>query len=236
MQPGDFCRHPTRIPEKTVFEHFNEAVQAGFPVLHGQRDVALGHVLGEVQIGGDHAVQLPKLVLGEVVLGDGHVGLFDLAVRRVLPGGQTHVILRVVGALHDELGGGVPVHGEVHLVLHRGIEAFRGGGSTVVVDSSGIQVGDLLIELALAGTDLPDALQLFLKVFVGQIGALLEPFVVHDPAANGVLRCDLIDPFAELNGALGIDLEADRDDHLKRVMVGGIAFAVCGSYPKFSDN
>ena len=52
------------------------------------------------------------------------------------------------------------------------------------------------------------------KVFVGQIGALFEPLVVHDPAANGVLRGDLIDPFAELNGALGIDLEADRDDHL----------------------
>ena len=146
------------------------------------------------------------------------------------------MILRVVGALHDELGGGVPVYGEVHLVLHRGIETLGGGGGSIIVDGGGVQVGDLLIELALAGTDLPDALQLFLKVFVGQIGALLEPFVVHDPAANGVLRCDLIDPFAELNGALGIDLEADRDDHLKRVMVGGIAFAVCGSYPKFSDN
>ena len=211
-------------------------MQAGFPVLHGQRDVALGHVLGEVQIGGDHPVQLPKLLFGEVVLGDGHVGLFDLAVRRVLPGGQTHVILRVVDALHDELGGGVPVHGEVHLVLHRGIEAFRGGGSTVVVDSSGIQVGDLLIELALAGTDLPDALQLFLKVFVGQIGAPLEPFVVHDPAANGVLRCDLIDPFAELNGALGVALEADRDDHLQGIVLDSVRLAVCGSYPKFSDN
>ena len=198
--------------------------------------MALGHVLGEVQIGGDHPVQLPKLLFGEVVLGDGHVGFFDLAVRCVLPGSQAHVILRVVGALHDELGGGVPVYGKVHLVLHHRIEAFGGGGGAVVVDSGGVQVGDLLIELALAGTDLPDALQLFLKVFVGQIGALLEPFVVHDPAANGVLRCDLIDPFAELNGALGVDLEADRDDHLKRVMVGGIAFAVCGSYPKFSDN
>ena len=198
--------------------------------------MALGHVLGEVQIGGDHPVQLPKLVFGEVVLGDGHVGLFDLAVRRVLPGGQTHVILRVVGALYDELGGGVPVHGEAHLVLHRGIEAFRGGGSTVVVDSSGIQVGDLLIELALAGADLSDTLQLFLEVLVGQIGALLEPFVVHDPAANGVLRCDLIDPFAELNGALGVDLEADRDDHLQGIVLDSVRLAVCGSYPKFSDN
>lgn len=35
-----------------------------------------------------------------------------------------------------------------------------------------------------------------------------------DPAANGVLRCNLVDPFAELDGALGIDLEADLDDHL----------------------
>ena len=89
--------------------------------------MTLGHVLSEVQIGGDHAVQLPKFVFGEVILGDGHVGLLDLAVRRVLPGGQAHVIFRMVGALHDELGGGVPVHGEVHLVLHRGIEAFGGG-------------------------------------------------------------------------------------------------------------
>ena len=146
------------------------------------------------------------------------------------------MILRVVGALHDELGGGVPVHGEVHLVLHRGIEAFGGGRGTIIVNGGGVQVGDLLIELALAGADLPDALQLFLKVFVGQIGALLEPFIVHDPAANGVLRCNLIDPLAELDGALGIDLEADRNDHLKRVMVGGIAFAVRGSYSEFPNN
>ena len=142
----------------------------------------------------------------------------------------------MVGALHDELGGGVPVYGEVHLVLHRGIEAFGRGGGAVVVNSGSVQVGDLLIELTLAGADLPDALQLFLKVLVGQIGALLEPFVVHDPAANGVLHGNLVDPLAELDGALGIDLEANRDDHLQGIVLDGVRLAVCGSYPKFSDN
>lgn len=105
------------------------------------------------------------------------------------------------------------MHRKVHLVLHRSVEALGGGGGAVVIHGGGVQIRDFLVELALAGADLPDALQLLFKVFIGQIGALLEPLVVHDPAADGVLRGDLVDPFAELHGAFGIDLEPDGDDH-----------------------
>lgn len=49
---------------------------------------------------------------------------------------------------------------------------------------------------------------------MGSAGSMALVTLNDDPAANGVLRCNLVDPFAELDGALGIDPEADRDDHL----------------------
>ena len=62
-----------------------------------------------------------------------------------------------------QLGDRVTMHRKVHLVLHRSVEALGGSGSAVVIHGSGVQIRDFLVELALAGADLPDALQLLFK-------------------------------------------------------------------------
>jgi hypothetical protein len=106
--------------------------------------------------------------------------------------------------------------------------------SAVVVDGGGVDVGDLLVELALAEADFADALELFFEVLSGQDGAAsLEAFVVHDEALDGEFLDHGGRPFAELDGPLGVDLVADGDDGGEVVVAGVVVFAIGGSYPKF---
>ena len=63
------------------------------------------------------------------------------------------------------------VNGPVQLVLHGGKEALGGGGGDIVVNRGGVDVGDLLVELALRQPDLADALELLLEVLVAEDGA-----------------------------------------------------------------
>jgi hypothetical protein len=77
-----------------------------------------GLILGVVEVHRHHALELLDLVLDEVVLGDAHVAPQDLALGRVLPGGEPHRRFAGVGPLGDQLGGGLAGHRPVQLVLH----------------------------------------------------------------------------------------------------------------------
>ena len=100
-----------------------------------------------------------------------------------------------VGAVDDDLGGGLPVDGPVQLVLHGGEEALGGLRRHVVVDGRGVDVGDLLVELALREPDLADALELLFEVPIAQDGAAaLEALVVHREALDGELLDDAWSP------------------------------------------
>lgn len=149
---------------------------------------------------------------------------------------QPHVSAAAVGTCDDELGGGFSVHGVVHLVLHARVKAPRGERRPVVVDRSRVEVRNFLIELAFAGADFAHAFELLLEIFVRERAAAFEAGVVHHPAFDRIGRRDLIDPLSELDGALGIDLEPDRQNHLKRVVLGAIRLPVGGSYSKISNN
>jgi hypothetical protein len=48
---------------------------------------------------------------------------------------------------------------------------------------------------------------------------VLEAFGIHRPALDGVVLDDLVRPLTELDGALVLDFEADRDDRLQAVML-----------------
>ncbi len=48
---------------------------------------------------------------------------------------------------------------------------------------------------------------------------MFQAFTIHRPSFDGVIFGDLVDPFAELDGAGGVDLEAHCDNGLEAVMV-----------------
>ena len=63
-----------------------------------------------------------------------------------------------------------------------------------------------------------------------------EPFVIHDPAFDGVVLCNLIYPFTKLYCTLRIDLKPYGDYHFQGIMIGAVTLSVSGSYSKFSNN
>lgn len=164
------------------------------------------------------------------VLGDGNVVFVDLAVRRALPTSQTHVFLLVIRPIHGHLRCRLPVNGVMQFVLHGCKKAFGRRGRCVVIQRGGVDVGDLLVELALRKSDFPDFFQLALKEFVRQdAAAAFEAIHIHRPTLNRVILHDSIGPLAKLYGAFVFDFEANGDDRLKVIVLNLIAFAIGSS-------
>ena len=145
-----------------------EAIESRFPIAHGHGDLAQRHVLGDIEVGAHEPRELRQLGLVQVVLGHDDIELLDLAERRVRPRVEPHALLGCVGAGDDDLGGSLSVDGPVELVLHHREEALRAFRRHVVVDGGRVDVGDLLVKLALRQTDLADALELLFEVPVAQ--------------------------------------------------------------------
>ena len=142
-----------------------------------------------------------------------------------------------IGTGDDDLCGRLAVDGPMQLVLHGGEEAHGGDSGDVVVDRGGVDVGNFLVELALAQADFPDALELFLEVFFTENGAVVfQTLVIHRKALDGEGLDDAGGPLAELDGAFRVHLVADGDDGGEVVVLGVVGFTVGGSYSKISNN
>ena len=116
-------------------------------------------------------------------------------------------------------------------------KTLGGLGGDVVVDGGRVDVGDLLVELAHAQADFPDALELFLEVFFPQNGAVVfQALVIHGKALDREGLDDAGSPLAELHGPLGVHLVAYGDDGGEVVVLGVVGFAIGGSYSKISKN
>jgi hypothetical protein len=92
----------------------------------------------------------------------------------------------------------------VKLVLHHGIEGLRDLKPRVIVHAAlGKDVGDLLVDTALAGTDRTDPLQKFLKiVFAEDSFALLKALIVQYEPFSDVFLENLRSPNTELGSPL----------------------------------
>ena len=61
---------------------------------------------------------------------------------------------------------------------------------------------------------------MLIEILFRQIRSTLQPFIIHNPAFDGVVFSNLVYPFTELYRTLGIDLEAYGNDHLKIIVLG----------------
>jgi hypothetical protein len=85
--------------------------------------------------------------------------------------------------LCNQLGCRFACNGPMQLVLHRLEECLRNLGVAVVVDTALlVNIRDLQVEAALAGTNLPNPLQQFIEVILAESLALLQTLIVqHEP-------------------------------------------------------
>ena len=237
MGLGDFGGDLASILQNLPIGRGDEAIEAGFPVLHSHGNLPQRHGFSHIEVGGNEALQLLHFAFRQVVFRHADIELLDLALGRVFPGGETHVIFVGIGAGDDYLRRRLAVDGPMELVLHRGEEALGGGGGDIVINGSRVDVGDFLVKFALAQADFANALELFLEVFFAEYGAVVfQALVIHRVALDGERLDDAGSPFAELNGAFRVHLVTDRDNGGEVVVLGAVGFAIRGSYSKISNN
>jgi len=206
-----------------------EDVQPFRPSLHRHGHATFGAALRQIEVGVHDAAQVFQLRFRQVVLGHHHIAFEDFSAGGFGPGRQPHAFLRMIRPPHDQFGGGVAVHGAMHLVLHFGEELLRDRRVPVVIHRRGIDVGDLLIKVPLGQADLPDFLQQPLEVILAEERAVLHALPVHHIAPERVIPQDARGPLPESRGALGIHPVAHRDDRIQVVVLDSVVFAVGGS-------
>ena len=89
----------------------------------------------------------------------------------------------------------------------------------VVVAALLEHVRNLLIGVALAGADLPDALQQFVEVVPTKGAAVLHQLVVEDKTLLDVLAQRPGGPLAEARRFFGVDTAAYSDDRVEMIEV-----------------
>ena len=179
-----------------------------------------GTVLGKVEVCRNDQLHGLHFLFGQVVFRHRNIALFDFAVGSVLPCVKPHVRLFGIGTLIDQFCRRMAMHGIVHLVLYLRKELFCGQRIAVIIQRSSVNVSEFLIEVALRNANLPDALQLLFKVFLGQdCAAVFQAFFIHGPALDSILLHDLICPDTEPHRPLVVHLEANRNNHLQIIVI-----------------
>lgn len=163
--------------------------------------MAASLILSEVQPHRHDAIGLADLGLVEIVLGHGHIGLLH-ATR--LPGRQAHVRAAAVGALGDQLGGGLAGDGEMQLVLDEAEELGGFRQRRRVVGRHRKDLANAPVHPALARPDVADALQQLVEtVGRGRAGdrRILQVLVVQGEALDQILAQAFGGPAAKLRAA-----------------------------------
>ncbi len=117
------------------------------------------------------------------------------------------------------LGGGVPVGGPVHLVLHGLEEQRRSLGGRVVVDAGGVDVENLLVEHPLGRADVADAGEQFVKIVGAERSSFLETLVVHREPLDQELGETRGGPLTKRGATGRPDAVADRENGVEGVVL-----------------
>ena len=145
-------------------------------VLHRHGDAPRCLPFGKNQILLGEVVEGAQFFFIQIILGDAHVRLAD---ARTVPSCQPHIRPAAVGTGGDQLGGGLAVDGEMHLVLYRGEKILGEWELRVVIDTGGVDVGDLLVKAPLAGADVLQAAGQLVEVIAPLAGVLQARIVQH---------------------------------------------------------
>lgn len=117
---------------------------------------------------------------------------------------------------------------------------MRDLGFWVVVDAAlSVDVGDLLVETALACTDLSDPFEEFVEIIFAEFFALFESFVVENESFDNEFAEGFGRPDSEAGGFYGIDAVADGDDGVEVVKIylaGDLSGAFGLNYSKYSNS
>ena len=108
----------------------------------------------------------------------------------------------------------------MHLVLNLCKELLCCFCCPIIIKSCGIDIGYLLVKSTLKETDLTNLLKQAVKVFYCKHRAtIFQAFIIHDPAFDGVVLHNAIGPLTKLHCSLIINLESNRNNHLKIIML-----------------
>lgn len=157
--------------------------------------------------------------VGEAVLGDDGMALADGSGRRVLPVGQAHMGLCRVGAGAHDLGGRMTVSGRMHLVLDGLKETLGHLGPGIVVDAGGVNVCDLLVEEPFGQTNVANACEQFVEVFVAEGSPRLNTFVVESEAFDEEFGKPWGGPLSKGRAARRPNLVADGENGFQVVVI-----------------
>ncbi len=128
---------------------------------------------------------------------------------------------------------GVSVGCKVKFVLHFGEKCPGGLRILVVIDASGVNIGDFLVKLAFAEANFPNFCQQRFKIVFVEEAAIFQPLFVQHESFDGKFPEYLGCPLAELGGAFGVDPVADGDDGIQIVEFCVVAFTVVASVSEF---
>ena len=203
-----------------------ERIQLGSPIHHCHRYMPSGLSGGIVEIHGHDFIQFLHLTFGKIVLGNGNIRFYDLPSGSIFPCGQPHMFFCMVCSCHDHFCSRVSMNSIMHLVLYRGEEILCDLTVNSIINRRGVNIRDLLIEAALACTDLLNLGNQVVKII------LIENLTVYKTVLiqHITLFCKGVQhlgrPLAELCGTAGIDAIPYGDNCRERIELIAIGLSV----------
>ena len=152
--------------------------------------------LGKVQEAGNKQIQTLEFNLRQIVLGNLHVILGHIVTLEVR---HTHKRLFVVHTIVDNFRCRILVNGIMQFVLHSGKEHLCHLIAWVIIRGSCINIRNLLVEVPLAATNIPDTLEQLTEI---PIAPLLQPLIIHRKSLLDILMKPLSSPTTETGSNL----------------------------------
>ena len=174
-------------------------------------------IFGEIEEHDHDAIQLFDFRFVQIVLGNANI---TLAYAAAFPIRQPHVRLGGIGTCGDEFRRSLAGHGKVQLVLHDleyglSLCIFRR-----VVRRQSKDVAHPQIHPLLAGANVANPLQQFVKIIRHTWARrVFKPLVVHGEALEQILAQTFGGPLTELRTAPAAHAEADGKDGGEAVML-----------------